>query len=328
MGAINVVLFTGGDSGEYEISLGSAAQVAAKLNPAKYNVYTVLVKSGRWSYTDADGTEFPFDRNYHCLFVDGKVVKFDCAFIAIHGTPGEDGKLQGYLEMAGIPYTTCDVTTSAITFNKYFSNDLAKQYGVNVASTIVLQSGESWNAETLCQEMGLPCFVKPNKGGSSVGVTKVYDAAALPEAIAKAFAEDDEVLVQQFIKGREMTCGVYTAHGEIQVLPVTEIVSKNDFFDYQAKYTASLVDEITPAPIEKAQSDECQRISRYLYRKFNCRGIVRFDYFLADSTWWFLEVNTIPGMSAESIVPKQLRTSGIDMSDFFGGLIDETLRRK
>ncbi len=328
MGKIKVVLFTGGDSGEYEISIASASQVKGNLNPEKFEVFQVLIRGNNWIYEDAGGMQFPYDRNLHCLHLNNEPVKFDCAFIAIHGTPGEDGKLQGYLEIAGIPYTTCDVTTSALTFNKYFCNDLARQYGVNVAGTVMLRRGDNWNAVALVKEVGLPCFVKPNKSGSSVGVTKVYNISEIPDAIAKAFAEDDEVLVQQFIKGREMTCGVYKMNGNIQVLPVTEIVSKNDFFDYQAKYTAELVNEITPARIEKEQSDECQRISGYLYRKFNCRGVVRFDYFLTENGWWFLEVNTVPGFSGESIVPKQLRTAGIDPKVFFGALIEEAIRSK
>ena len=170
----NIVLFMGGDSGEYEVSIASAAQVKSFLDPEKFNVYPVLIRDGNWVYTNNDGTLVHFDRNNHSLLINGDAVTFDCAFIAIHGTPGEDGKLQGYLDMAGIPYTSCDVTTSALTFNKYFCNDLAKQYGVNVAATFILRKGETWNAGALAAEVGLPCFIKPNKAGSSVGVSKVY----------------------------------------------------------------------------------------------------------------------------------------------------------
>lgn len=324
----NIVLFMGGDSGEYEVSIASASQVKSFLDPGKFNVYPVLVRDGKWLYTKDDGTLVPFDRNNHCLQIDGVAVTFDCAFIAIHGTPGEDGKLQGYLDIAGIPYTSCDVTTSALTFNKYFCNDLAKQYGVNVAATVILRKGESWNASLLAAEVGLPCFIKPNKSGSSVGVSKVYEAGGIDEAILKAFKEDDEVLVQQFIKGREMACGVFSVDGDIKVLPVTEVISKNDFFDYQAKYTEGLASEITPAPVTEEQSAECQRLTAYLYRKFNCQGVVRFDYFLTGDEWWFLEVNTVPGFSAESIVPKQAKAAGYQLKDFFGMLVQEALRKK
>lgn len=318
----------GGDSGEYEVSVASAAQVKVNLDPEKFEVYPVLIRGGNWTYTDEKGVEIPFDRNQHCLFIDSNPVTFDCAFISIHGTPGEDGKLQGYLDIAGIPYTTCDVTTSALTFNKYFCNDLAIQYGVKVASTIILRKGDKWNVETMVKEVGLPCFIKPNKAGSSVGVTKVYEIEGIPVAIEKAFAEDDEVLVQQFIKGREMACGVYSLNGEVIVLPVTEIISKNDFFDFKAKYDSAFADEITPAAISVEQSDECRKITDYLYRKYNCKGVVRFDYFLVGDEWWFLEVNTVPGFSAESIVPKQVKAAGYRLNDFFGSLVEEALQKK
>lgn len=326
MSKIKVVLFMGGDSGEYEVSIASASQVKLYLDPEKYEVYPVLIREGKWLYSHPNGTQVTFDRNNHSLSIGNNTVKFDCAFIAIHGTPGEDGKLQGYLDMAGIPYTTCDVTTSALTFNKYFCNDLAKQYGVKVASTIILRQGETWNPDLLVKEIGLPCFIKPNKAGSSVGVSKVYELAAMEAAINKAFAEDDEVLVQQFIKGREMACGVFTHKGSIQVLPVTEVISKNDFFDYQAKYSEGLASEITPAPVTDDQSVECKRLTGYLYRKFNCKGVVRFDYFLSDNEWWFLEVNSVPGFSAESIIPKQAKAAGYELKDFFGSLIEESIR--
>lgn len=318
----------GGDSGEYEVSIASSSQIKKYLDSEKYEVYPVLIRDGKWSYTNENRVQIPFDRNNHSLLIGNKTINFDCAFIAIHGTPGEDGKLQGYLDMAGIPYTTCDVTTSALTFNKYFCNDLAKQYGVKVATTIIIRQGETWNTETLVKEVGLPCFIKPNKAGSSVGVSKVYDLAGIEGAINKAFAEDDEVLVQQFIKGREMACGVFTMNGEVEVFPVTEVISKNDFFDYQAKYTEGLASEITPAPISKEQSSDCRQLTEYLYRKFNCRGVVRFDYFLADNEWWFLEVNTVPGFSAESIIPKQAKAAGFELNEFFGALVDEAIRKK
>jgi D-alanine-D-alanine ligase len=328
MHKIKVVLFMGGDSGEYEVSIASASQVKNNLDPEKFEVYPVLIRDGKWTYSHENGTQIPFDRNNHCLLIGNEAVKFDCAFIAIHGTPGEDGKLQGYLDIAGIPYTTCDVTTSALTFNKYFCNDLAKQYGVKVANTIIVRQSESWNADSLVAEVGLPCFIKPNKAGSSVGVSKVYEKAGIEDAINKAFAEDDEVLVQQFIKGREMACGVFTMNGEVEVFPVTEVISKNDFFDYQAKYTEGLASEITPAPITKDQSSECRQLTEYMYRKFNCKGVVRFDYFLAENEWWFLEVNTVPGFSAESIIPKQAKAAGFTLKDFYGALVDEALRHK
>jgi len=328
MRKINVVLFMGGDSGEYEVSIASASQIIKNLDTERFEVYPVVIRDGNWTYTNENGARISFDRNSHYLLTETEPIKFDCAFIAIHGTPGEDGKLQGYLDIAGIPYTSCDVTTSALTFNKYFCNDLAKHYGVKVALTVIIRQGETWSAKSLAETVGLPCFIKPNKSGSSVGVSKVYDLQGIEPAIHKAFAEDDEVLVQQFIKGREMACGVFTYKGEVKVLPVTEVISKNDFFDYQAKYTHGLASEITPAPISDEQSAECRQITDYLYRKFNCKGVVRFDYFLAGNEWWFLEVNTVPGFSAESIIPKQAKVAGFTLKDFFGALIDEAMRKK
>ncbi len=324
----NIVLFMGGESGEYEVSLGSAAQVKANLDTEKYNVYPVEIRHGRWTHKLDNDTIIDFDRNMHALVINEKIIKFDCAFIAIHGTPGEDGKLQGYLDMAGIPYTSCDVTVSALTFNKYFCYDLASVYGAKVPETILLKTYDTWNEDEMAKKVGLPCFVKPNKSGSSVGVSKVYEKSELKTAIDKAFAEDNEVLVQQFIKGREMACGAYMKDNTVIVLPVTEIVSKKDFFDYEAKYKGGLSDEITPAEITPTQTTKCQELTSYLYKKFSCSGVVRFDYFLVEGDFWFLEVNTVPGMSAESIVPKQVKCTGMALKDFYGALIEEALKRK
>ncbi len=329
MAIINVALFYGGDSGEFNVSVGSAAVVKANLSADRFNVFPVLIKSGKWIYTDDNNVECIFDRNMHGIVHPTGFISIDCAFIAIHGTPGEDGKLQGYLDMAGIPYTACDVTSSALTFNKYFCNDLAIRYGANVATTVLLSKTDTWNSDELAKSVGLPCFVKPNKSGSSVGVSKVYHAHEFDLAINKAFAEDNEVLAQQYIKGREMACGVYSLNDEVIVFPVTEIKTSNDFFDYEAKYSAGKAEEITPADITVQQSDECRALTAKLYRSFNCKGVVRFDYFLTDDNkWWFLEVNTVPGFSAESIIPKQAKASQLTLSEFFGSLVDEALRVK
>ena len=324
---LNIALLMGGDSGEYEVSLGSAGVVKKFLDKERFEVYPILVRKNEWQYQSDDNQQFPVDKNDFSLRLFKNKVLFDCAFIAIHGTPGEDGKLQGYLDLVGVPYTTCDLTTSAITFNKYFCNDLAIQYGMNVAKTIILRPGDPWEANSLAGAVGLPCFVKPNKSGSSVGVTKVHTSEGLEPAIRYAFAEDDEVLVQQFIRGREMACGVFRYQGKIIVLPVTEIVSKNDFFDYEAKYTSGMADEITPAAITAEEAAECSRMTSSLYEKFNCKGVVRFDYFLADGKWWFLEVNTVPGLSEGSIVPKQAAAAGIGLKEFFGMLLDEAMKK-
>ncbi|HNX43000.1 MAG TPA: D-alanine--D-alanine ligase [Bacteroidales bacterium] len=321
----NIALLMGGDSGEFEVSVASAAVIRRNIDETLYNVYPVLVHAGEWIYTPDEKTGIPVDKNSFSVLTHNERIFFDCAFIAIHGTPGEDGKLQGYLDMAHIPYTSCDLTTSAITFNKYFSNDLALQYGMNVAATVMLRRMESWDTESLIRKVGMPCFVKPNKAGSSCGVTKVYHPEDIEKAVNKAFAEDDEVLVQQFIKGRELACGVFRRKGNIVVLPVTEVIPKNDFFDYEAKYTSGMSEEITPASLTGEEVAECNRITAYLYDKFNCKGVVRFDYFLDNGKFWFLEVNTVPGLSDGSIVPKQAVAAGYSLKEFFGILIEEAL---
>ncbi|MBK7212034.1 MAG: D-alanine--D-alanine ligase [Bacteroidales bacterium] len=325
---LKIALLMGGDSGEYEVSIGSATVVNKYLDAEEFDVYPILMKARNWTYTSPEGTAYSVDKDDFTLTLEQEKVYFDCAFIAIHGTPGEDGKLQGYLDIIGIPYTSCDLTTSAITFNKYFCNDLALQYGMNVAKTIIVRSEFNLDLNGIITEVGLPCFVKPNKSGSSVGVTKVYQSIELLDAVKKAFSEDDEVLIQQFIKGREMACGVYRTNGEVVVLPVTEVISKKDFFDYEAKYTKGMAEEITPANISTSELEDCQSITRELYNKFNCSGVVRFDYFLTEGKWWFLEVNTVPGFSEGSIIPKQVLASGNKLNLFFRQLIIEAISQK
>lgn len=320
-----IALVMGGDSGEYEVSIQSAEMILKNIDNDLYDVYPILVRGKNWTHSTDSGLVFHVNKNDFSLqFPDRKIV-FDAVFIAIHGTPGEDGKLQGYFEMMGIPYTSCNLTVSAITFNKYFCNDLAIQYGMNVPVTVLLRKTDNVNPELILATTGLPCFVKPNKSGSSCGVSKVKSVADFEQALMNAFKEDDEVLVQQFIQGRELACGVFKYKGEIIVLPATEIVSKNEFFDYDAKYKDGLASEITPAPLTPAQTSECHQITAYLYDKFNCKGVVRFDYFLTDNKFWFLEVNTVPGLTEASLVPKQAAASGIAIDKFFGMLLEETL---
>lgn len=321
---LNVALLMGGDSGEYEVSLGSGNVVYKSLDKFKYRVFPILVRGNMFSYTNDSGSIFQVNLNDFSLQLENEKIAFEYAFIAIHGTPGEDGKVQGYLDLKHIPYSSCDLTTSAITFDKYFCNDLAIRYGVNVPTTILLRKGEPFDHSALEARMGYPCFVKPNRSGSSVGVSKAYDRAELEKAIENAFNIDTQVLVQQFIKGREIACGVFEKDGKVEVLPVTEIVSKKDFFDYEAKYTAGMADEITPANITEIEEAECRKMTAELYRSFNCKGVVRFDYFLSDETWWFLEVNTVPGFSEGSIIPKQAKAAGYSLTEFFGLLIENT----
>ena len=322
-----IAVVMGGDSGEYDISIQSAKVTCRQIDSEKYEVFPVLIHNNEWAYIAPDGSHRPVDRYDFSILSAGEKVKFDAIFIAIHGTPGEDGKLQGYFEMLGIPFTTCDSITSAITFSKYFTNDLAITYGIKVPKTFLVRRGRPYDARTMSDVLGFPFFIKPNKGGSSVGVSKVYHLDEVEAAMQKAFVHDDEVLLQQFAKGRELACGVYSRNGEVKVLPVTEIISTKDFFDYEAKYIEGMAREITPALISSAETAECQRMTAYLYEKFNCRGIVRFDYFLDNGDFWFLEVNTVPGLSEGSIVPKQAAAAGISMKELFSQLIEEALAR-
>jgi D-alanine-D-alanine ligase len=322
-----IAVVMGGDSGEYDISIQSAKVTCNQIDSEKFDVYPILIHNNEWSYITSDEMHVPVDRYDFSISLMGVKIKFDAIFVAIHGTPGEDGKLQGYFEMLKIPFTTCDSITSAITFSKYFSNDLAITYGMKVPKTLMLRRGGLLDKKAIADELGFPFFIKPNKSGSSVGVTKIYNLNEVDSALQKAFAHDDEVLLQQFAKGRELACGVYQLKGEIIVLPVTEIISSRDFFDYEAKYTEGMAKEITPAQLTSEETKECQRITAYLYEKFNCRGIVRFDYFLDQGEFWFLEVNTVPGLSEGSIVPKQAAAAGIPMKRFFSELIGEALGR-
>lgn len=321
-----VALIAGGDSGEYEVSINSARAVKDQLPEEKYDVCFIIIKGLEWYHLDENERKHPVDKNDFSITIDQQKIHFDVAFILIHGTPGEDGKLQGYFELLKIPYTTSDLFTSALTFKKNFTKHVASSLNVAISKTILLKSGENYSVSGLIKDVGLPCFVKPNKGGSSVGITKVKREEDLHEAIAKAFAEDDEVLVEEFLLGDEIGCGVYEYNDVVIPLPLTEIVSKTEFFDYQAKYFGAS-DEITPARIPDEKTDECQRLSAQLYRQFNCKGLVRFDYILKNDVFYFLEVNTIPGLSKASIVPQQIRFMGKKESEVYEQLIEEALRK-
>lgn len=321
----NIALIAGGDSGEAEISFKSAQVIKKNIDHERFNVYRIFMHKGKWVYIDDNNTEYTVDKNSFTINVNENIIKFDCAFIAIHGTPGEDGKLQGYFDMLSIPYTTCDMFTSALTFNKHFCNQLVREYGAIISKSIVSRNYSPLTKEQILSEIKLPCFVKPNKGGSSIGTTKVKESSELENALALAFEQDDEVLIEEFIPGTEITCGVMRSKGEYIVFPITEIVSKTEFFDYKAKYTTGMSDEITPARISKEIELQCKDMSLNLYKKLNCKGVVRFDYILSNDKLFFLEVNTVPGQSENSIVPQQARAMGMSIKELYSRLIDETL---
>ncbi len=325
MKKINIALVAGGDSGEYEVSIASAAVVKENLDSSKYNVYTIVLRGKEWYY-EKTNKRFPVNKADFTLNVEGKKITFDLAFIVIHGTPGEDGKLQGYFDLMNIPYTTTDLFTSAVTFKKSFTNAIVAQAGVNVARSVSIGIHEIENAASKCQHLKLPLFVKPNKGGSSVGISKVNTQDSFRTAVNKAFEQDSEILIEEFIEGRELACGIIKADGELLCFPITEIISKNDFFDYEAKYTPGLADEITPAKISKEEVKLCNETSRRLYEHLDCRGLVRFDFFLTTKGLYFLEVNTIPGLSAASIIPKQIQAMGKTAAWLYDTMIREALK--
>lgn len=322
---LSIALLAGGDSSEREIALQSAAQIAAALDPEKYDVTMIDLHGRDWHHTAPDGREWQVDKNDFSLTVAGERREFDYALILIHGTPGEDGRLQGYLDMMGIPYSSCGMTSSVLTFDKVTTKRTLAGRGINLARERFLRRGETWDATEIADDLGLPLFVKPNASGSSFGVTKVRTAEELPAAVEKAFSESDEVLIEEYIAGREMGCGVMIAGGREYLFPITEIVSKKEFFDYEAKYTAGSSDEITPADIAPEVKAELNRMTLEAYRTCRCRGVVRVDFIVTpEGKPYFIELNSIPGMSGGSIVPKQAKAAGMTLGELYDIVIADT----
>ncbi|NQV01748.1 MAG: D-alanine--D-alanine ligase [Bacteroidia bacterium] len=321
---MNIAIVAGGDSGEYAISMQSGEQVEQQIDRNLYQSFLIKIRGSSWTYCK-EGKEFPVDKNDFSLHLPGTHIRFDIVFNAIHGTPGENGKLQGYLEMLGIPYTSSNVITSALTFNKAFCKSVVARYGILTPHSVHLFRRQQEKISTLSDSISIPCFVKPNNGGSSVGMSKVISAEQLPAALELAFQEDEEVLVEEFIQGRELTCAVLRTKGEVVALPLCEIVSKKEFFDYEAKYTKGMADEIVPAPVSAEVSEECRRISTTLYNLLNCKGITRFDYIHTKDKFYFLEVNTVPGLTEASIVPKMIREHGWSYTELLTRLIEEAI---
>ncbi len=323
-----IALVTGGFTGESVISLKSAGVIEQNLDAGKFEVYKIIINRDSWFYKDETGLKHDINRNNFTLNLNGKLIKFDCVFIGLHGSPGEDGKLQGYFDMLNIPYTTCDALTSAITMNKGYTKAIvAGIENLNIARSQQLFSNNQANESLIKNNLHLPYFVKPNNGGSSIGMTKVKTAAELPEALNRAFKEDTQVLVEEFVKGREFTIGVYKGKDGITVLPATEIISSKEFFDYEAKYTTGVSEEITPGRMTDEEKNRVQAIVVAIYKKLNCRGVVRIDYFLEEETgkFYFIEINTVPGQSENSIIPQQVRSLGKSMKDFYTELIEVSL---
>jgi len=317
----NIAIVCGGNPGEYDISIGSANVVSKNLESKKYIGYQIVIKGGDWYY-EKDGAKYPVDKNDFSLNFDGEKVIFDGVFNAIHGTPGEDGKLQGYFDMIGLPYTSANHATSGLTFNKHFCNRFVNSYGVKSANSLSFTRKDKVEKEEVIKSLGLPLFVKPAESGSSVGISKVNAETEFDEAVKNAFAEGERILIEEFIKGREIACGLVNRGNELIVFPLTEIVSKKDFFDYEAKYTAGLADEITPAEVTEEIEQDIKTLSTFLFREMDCKGFVRFDYILTENDFYFLEVNTIPGISEASIMPQMAKAYGISIGDFFSIALD------
>lgn len=317
----------GGNSSEREIALQSAAQILAALDSAKYDVRLIDLNGRSWSHTAAVGRRYEIDKNDFSITIDGTKINFDYALILIHGTPGEDGRLQGYLDLMEIPYSSCSMTSSVITFDKLTTKrTLAGR--VHLARERFLRRGEGYNAAEIIAELGLPLFVKPNASGSSFGVTKVKEATALPAAIDLALTESDEVLIEECITGREMGCGVMIVGGKEYLFPITEIRAKNDFFDYEAKYTEGMSEEITPAPISEEVKAELNRMTLEAYKQCRCSGVVRVDFIVTEEGKpYFIELNSIPGMSSGSIVPKQAREMGLSLGKLYEMIIEDSFRK-
>lgn len=320
-----IAFVTGGYSSESVISYKSAVTIENNIDHEKYAVYKIDIHPTGWWYESEEGEEVAVDKNDFSIKVNGSKITFDAVLIGIHGTPGEDGKLQGYFDMLKIPYTSCNAATSALTFNKRYTVAVAAFGGIYVAKSVHLFKNSSAIADSLLQQLQLPVFVKPNNGGSSIGMSKVNEPGDLKEALEKAFKEDEQVLVEEFIKGREFTIGVFKSGEEIITLPITEIKSKKDFFDYEAKYVAGMSEEVTPALVAEEIADKVRSNARKVYQLLNCRGIVRIDFIYneANEQPYMLEVNTVPGQSEASIVPQQVKAMGWNLKDFYSALLEE-----
>ena len=322
-----IALVTGGYSGEAEISYKSAITVGNNIDTDKFDYYKIDITPTEWSYINENEQRSSVNReDFSVINSDGDKVTFDAILLCIHGTPGEDGKLQGYFDMLGLPYTSCDAATSALTFNKRFTIAVASFGGINVAKSLHLFNHTPISPEEILAKLKLPLFVKPNNGGSSLGISKVNEASELQTALTKAFAVDDQVLVEEFIKGREFTIGVFKTKGQIITLPITEIITKKEFFDFEAKYQG-LSEEITPANLDAVNTNAISAAALQAYKVLNCRGVVRIDFILEETSGkpYMLEVNTVPGQSAASIIPQQVKAMGWNLKDFYTAIIEEAL---
>ena len=318
---MTIAIFTGGDSSEYVISMKSARKVHKWLEAAGHSCHLVEVKKDRWS-VHVGGQKVPLDKNTFSFRSNEKIISFDFAWNTIHGTPGEDGKLQGCFDMMGISYSSSNLLSSALTFNKYTCKSFLKQHDILTPEASLIRKNMEPDLEAVVALVGLPCFVKPNSGGSSFGTTKVVHKEELQSALEEALQEDDEAIVERYIKGTEVTCGLMKGREGFTVFPITEIITENEFFDYEAKYTVGKAQEITPARIDEDMAKKCQEMAMDIYNLTNCSGIIRVDFIIKGNQVYFLELNSIPGMSEESIIPKQVQSMGLKMEDVLQQVIE------
>lgn len=321
----NIAIIMGGYSSEYQISLKSGNVVYNTLDKSKFNAYRIHIFKDKWFFVDDNEDEYPMDKNDFSFTKNNTKTTFDCVFNAIHGSPGEDGYMQGYFNLLGIKHTSCGMYQAAITFNKRDCLSVLKPYGILTAESYFLNAGDTINEAEIIAKVGLPCFVKANKAGSSFGVTKVHKQADLQHAIDVAFKEDNEIIIESFLDGTEVSVGVITYKGETKVLPITEIVSENDFFDYEAKYLGKS-QEITPARITKEQTEKVNTVAKKIYEVLKMKGFSRSEFIFKNNQPHLLEVNTVPGLTNESILPQQAAAAGISLQELFTNAIEEALK--
>ena len=319
----NIAVIAGGNSSEREVSLRSAGTIMNHLDKELYNPFLVEIKGNSMTVI-TDDTNIPVDLNDFSFSKDGEKVKFEYAYIIIHGTPGENGILEGYLKMVDIPHSTCGVLASALTFNKFMLNQFLKSFGIRIADSIMLRKGDTITADDVVEKIGLPCFIKPSDGGSSFGTTKVKEPEQIEAAIEAAFNESDEIMIESFMQGTEVTNGYYKTKQREVFLPVTEVVPKRDFFDYEAKYNGA-VEEITPARIPDELRDRIQMLTAAIYKIVGCNGIIRNDYIITEENKInLLEINTIPGMTETSFIPQQIPAAGMTVKEVLTDIIENS----
>ncbi len=322
----NIAIVYGGYSSEAVVSEKSCAGLMSFFDKEKFDLTPVFISHDEWSAV-VDGEHFAIDRKDFSFVKDGKKHAFDLAYITIHGAPGENGQLPGYFEMIGLPHSTCPALASAMTFDKYVCNSYLRSFGVRVADSVMVRRGEEFDAEAIASRLGMPCFVKPAAGGSSFGISKVKTVSEIPAAIEKALHESDDVVIESFLDGTEVTCGLYKTAKRTVVFPLTEVVSNNEFFDYEAKYTVGGASEITPARVSDEVRDKVQKIAQRVYTIMNMKGIARIDFIICSGEPYLLEVNTTPGMTMTSFIPQQIRALGVPIADVFTEVVMDIIER-